>query len=116
MTITSALQGIYHNQMLREPVSLGSKLFMEMDNNALARDEIGYWVSRNNDDLIFKFDTMGVVHVYSDVELTPHEKRVITKIIGMWRDNMRPDWQTFESMRRSSTARTTLVPVVYNTL
>ena len=116
MTIESTLQSIYPNRVVREPVSLGSKLFLEMDLNKLARNETGYWVSRNNGDLIFKFDTKGVVHVWKDVDLSPYEKRVITKIIGMWRDNMRPDWETFKSMRRRSTARTTLVPVMHNTL
>ena len=87
--------------------------------NALARNETGYWVSRDNGPLIFKFDTKGVVHVYKDVTLTPHEKRVIGKIISMWRDNMRPDWQTFESMRAHPVcieSDATLVPVMHATL
>lgn len=120
MTITSALQGIYPNQIISEPVRLGSKLFIEMDNNALAHGEIGYWVTREGtSEVIFKFDTKGVVRTYTDITPTNHEKRIITKIISMWRDNMRPDWETWGRMRLhpvSSESYTTLVPVMHNTL
>lgn len=116
MTIESALLSVYPNQVISEPVRLGSKLFLEMDNNALSRDEIGYWVARDNGKLIFSFDTRGVVSVWNDVDLFPHEKRVITRIISMWREFMRPDWETFESMRRRSTAYKTMVPVTHSTL
>lgn len=120
MTIENALLSVYPNQIISEPVRLGSKLFLEMDNNALAHGEIGYWVAlEGTSEIIFKFDTKGVVYVYKDVTLTPHEKRVITKIISMWREHMRPDWETFESMRQhpmSSFADATLVPVMHNTL
>lgn len=116
MTINDALLSVYPNQIVSESVLLGSKLCLTMDDNALSRDETGYWVARDNGPLIFKFDTKGVVYVYNDVTLTPHEKRVIGKIISMWRGSMRPDWQTFESMRRRSMAHATLVPVVHATL
>lgn len=119
MTINNALLSVYPNQIIGESVRLGTKLYLTMDNNAMARDETGYWVGRDNGPLIFKFDTRGVVCVYKDVTLTPHEKRVIGKIISMWREHMRPDWETFESMRAhplSSIADATLVPVVHDTL
>lgn len=120
MTITSALQAIYPNQIVGESVSLGSKLYLTMNHNDLARNWISYWVAREDTTgIIFKFNPSGSVYVYKDVTLTPHEKRVITKIISMWRDNMRPDWKTFESMRAhpmSSFADATLVPVMHNTL
>lgn len=116
MTIESALQAIYPNRVIGGPVRLGSKLFLEMDNNALARDDIGYWVARDNGNLIFSFDTRGVVFVWNDVDLLPHEKRVITRIIGMWREFMRPDWETFESTRKHPSGYKTLVPVMHNTL
>lgn len=120
MTITSALQGVYPNQIVSESVSLGSKLYLTMNHNDLARNWISYWVSREGtSEIIFKFNPSGVVYVYKDVTLTPHEKRVIRKIIHMWREHMRPDWETFESMRAhpmSSFADATLVPVTHNTL
>lgn len=119
MTIENALLSAYPDQIICEPIRLGTKLFLTMDDNAMARDETGYWVGRDNGPLIFKFDTRGVVYVYKDVTLMPHEKRVIRKIISMWREHMRPDWETFESMRAhpmSSFAHTTLVPVVHDTL
>lgn len=116
MTIESALLSVYPNQIISELVRLGTKLFLEMDNNAMARDETGYWVGRDNGPLIFKLDTRGVVYVYQNVTLTPHEKRIITRIINMWRGTYRPDWKTFESMCRRSTAHTTLVPVIHDTL
>lgn len=119
MTITSALQGIYPNQIVGESVSLGSKLYLTMNHNDLARNWISYWVAREDTtEIIFKFNPSGVVYVYKDVTLTPHEKRVITKIISMWRGTYRPDWETFESMRTnpmSSFADATLVPVMHNT-
>lgn len=46
MTIESALQGIYPNQIIGESVRLGSKLFLTMNHNDLARNWISYWVSR----------------------------------------------------------------------
>ena len=120
MTITSALQGVYPNQIVSESVSLGSKLYLTMNHNDIARNWISYWVAREDTtEIIFKFNPSGVVYVYKDVTLTPHEKRVITKIISMWREHMRPDWETFESMRAhpmSSFADATLVPVMHNTL
>ena len=119
MTINDALLSVYPDQIVSEPVQLGSKLYLTMDNNAMARDETGYWVARDNGTLIFKFDTKGVVHVYKDVTLTPHEKRIIGKIISTWRGSMRPDWQIFESMRAHPMcieSDTTLVPVVHATL
>mgnify|MGYP000895198395 CR=1 FL=1 len=120
MTIESALQGIYPNQIVSESVSLGSKLYLTMNHNDLARNWISYWVARENTtEIIFKFNPSGVVYVYKDVTLTPHEKRVITKIISMWREHMRPDWETFESMRANpmiSFADATRVPVMHNTL
>ncbi len=116
MTIESALLSAYPDQIIGEPVRLGSRLFLEMDSNAISRDETGYWVAREDTtEIIFKFNPSGVVYVYNDVTLTSHEKRVVTKIISMWRKHMRPDWETFESMRRHSTVPTTLVPVVHNT-
>lgn len=79
MTITSALQGIYPNQIVSESVSLGSKLYLTMNHNDLARNWISYWVAREDTtEIIFKFNPSGVVYVYKDVTLTPHEKRVIT--------------------------------------
>lgn len=120
MTINDALLSVYPNQVISEPVRLGSKLFLEMDSNDLARNWISYWVAREDTtEIIFKFNPSGVVYVYKDVTLAPHEKRVIGKIISMWRDNMRPDWQTFESMRAHPVcieSDTTLVPVMRATL
>lgn len=117
MTINDTLLSVYPSQIIDESVQLGSKLYLTMNHNDLARNWISYWVAREDtSEIIFKFNPGGVVYVYNDVTLTPHEKRVIGKIIGMWRDNMRPDWQTFESMRRRSTAHATLVPVVHATL
>lgn len=120
MTIESALQGIYPNQIIGESVRLGSKLFLTMNDNDLARNWISYWVARENTtEIIFKFNPSGVVYVYKDVTLTPHEKRVIGKIISMWRGTYRPDWQTFESMRANpmtNFADATLVPVMHATL
>lgn len=119
MTIESALLSVYPNHIVSESVRLGTKLYLTMDNNAMARDETGYWVARDNGPLIFKFDTKGVVRVYKDVTLTPHEKRIIRKIIHMWRGTYRPDWQTFESMRAHPTtsfADTMPVPVLHDTL
>lgn len=117
MTITSALQGIYPNQIVSEPIALGTKLALMTDHNSLFASKLRYDVYRGRTGVRpFTFDSNGVVYANNDVELTNHEKRIITKIISMWRDNMRPDWQTFESTRRRSTAHTTLVPVMHNTL
>ena len=116
MTIESALLSVYPNQIISESVRLGTKLYLTMDNNAMARDEMDYCAGRDNGPLIFKFNTRGVVYVYNDVTLTSHEKRVIRKIINMWRGTYRPDWKTFESMHHRSTAHTTLVPVMHDTL
>ena len=46
MTIESALQSIYPNQIIGESVQLGSKLYLMMNNNELARNWISYWVAR----------------------------------------------------------------------
>lgn len=119
MTIENALQGIYPNRVISEPVRLGTKLYLTMDDNAMARGETGYWVSRNNGKIIFKFDTRGVVHTYTDITPTSHEKRVITRIIRMWREHMQPDWVTWGHMRLypvCSESFTTLVPVMHTTL
>lgn len=117
MTIENALQGIYPNRVIDKPVHLGSKLFLDMNRENLARNWIRYDVYRGRTGVRpFTFDSNGVVYANSDVELTNHEKRVITKIISMWRDNMRPDWKTWESMRARSTEYATLVPVTHNTL
>lgn len=119
MTINDALLSVYPNQIISESVQLGTKLYLTMNHNDLARNWISYWVAREDTtEIIFKFNPSGVVYVYNDVTLTPHEKRVIGKIISMWRDNMRPDWQTFESMRANSACiepNATLVPVMHNT-
>lgn len=120
MTINNALLSVYPNQIISESVQLGSKLYLTMNRNDLARNWISYWVAREDTtEIIFKFNPSGVVYVYNDVTLTPHEKRVIGKIISMWRNNMRPDWQTFESMRAHPVCiepNATLVPVMHNTL
>lgn len=63
MTINDALLSVYPDQIVSEPIKLGTKLSIMTDHNS------------------------------------------------MWRD-----WQTFESMRRRSTAHATLVPVVHATL
>ena len=120
MTIENALLSVYPDQIVSESVQLGSKLYLTMNHNDLARNWISYWVSREDtNEIILKFNPSGVVYVYKDVTLTPHEKRVIRKIISMWRDNMRPDWEAFESMRAHPAcieSVTTLVPVVHATL
>lgn len=120
MTINNALLSVYPNQIISESVRLGTKLYLTMNHNDLARNWISYWVAREDTtEIIFKFNPSGTVYVYKDVTLTPHEKRVITKIIGIWRDNMRPHWQTFESMRAHPVcieSDTTLVPVMHTTL
>lgn len=120
MTITNALLSVYPNQIISESVQLGSKLYITMNHNDLSRDWISYWVAREDTtEIIFKFNPSGVVYVYNDVTLTPHEKRVIGRIIGMWRGTYRPDWQTFESMRAHPVCiepNATLVPVMHATL
>lgn len=120
MTINNALLSVYPNQIISESVQLGSKLYLTTNHNDLARNWISYWVAREDTtEIIFKFNPSGVVYVYKDVTLTPHEKRVIGRIIGMWRGTYRPDWQTFESMRAHPVcieSDTTLVPVMHNTL
>ena len=114
MTIENALLSVYPNQIVSEPIKLGTKLELMTDHNSLFTRRLRYDVYRGRTGVRpFTFDSNGVVYANSDVELTNHEKRVITK---MWREHMRPDWETFESMRRSSTAHTTLVPVMHNTL
>ena len=120
MTIENALLSVYPNQIVSESMRLGTKLYLTMNHNDLARNWISYWVAREDTtEIIFKFNPSGVVYVYKDVTLTPHEKRVIGRIISMWRGTYRPDWQTFESMRAhpmTSFADTTLVPVLHATL
>lgn len=120
MTINDALLSVYPNQIVSESVQLGSKLYLTMNHNDLARNWISYWVAREDTtEIIFKFNPSGTVYVYKDVTLTPHEKRVIGKIISMWRGAYRPDWQTFESMRAhpmTNFADATLVPVMHATL
>lgn len=120
MTIESALQSVYPNQIISESIQLGSKLYLTMNHNDLARNWISYWVAREDTtEIIFKFNPSGVVYVYKGVTLTPHEKRVIRKIISMWRGTYRPDWETFESMRANpmlDVSDTTLVPVLHDTL
>ena len=120
MTIESVLQSVYPNQVIGESVQLGTKLYLTMNHNDLARNRTSYWVAREDTtEIIFKFNPSGVVYVYNDVTLTPHEKRVIGKIIHMWRGTYRPDWETFESMRAhpvSELADATLVPVLHDTL
>lgn len=120
MTINDALLSVYPDQIIGEPVNLGMKLYLTMNNNDLARNWISYWVARGNTrEIIFKFNPSGVVYVYKDVTLTPHEKRVIGKIIRIWRGTYRPDWETFESMRAHpvcTESDTTLVPVLHDTL
>ena len=120
MTIENALLSVYPNQIVSEPIKLGTKLYLTMNHNDLARNWISYWVAREDTTgIILKFNPSGVVYVYNDVTLTPHEKRVIGKIISMWQDNMRPDWETFESMRAHPVcieSDTTLVPVMHATL
>lgn len=117
MVINDVLLSVYPNQIISEPIKLGKKLALITDYTSLFTSRLRYDVYRGRTGVRpFTFDSNGVVYANNDVELTNHEKRVITKIISMWRDNMRPDWQTFEVMRRRSTARTTLVPVVHNTL
>lgn len=120
MTIESVLQSVYPNQIIGESMRLGTKLYLTMNHNDLARNWISYWVAREDTtEVIFKFNPSGVVYVYKDVTLTPHEKRVIGKIISMWRGTYRPDWETFESMRAhpvNELADTTLVPVLHDTL
>lgn len=120
MTINNALLSVYPNRIISESVQLGSKLYLTMNHNDLARNWISYWVARENTtEIIFKFNPSGTVYVYNDVTLTPHEKRVIRKIISMWRGTYRPDWETFESMRANpmlDVSDTTLVPVLHDTL
>lgn len=117
MTIENALQGIYPNRVIDKPVHLGSKLFLDMNRENLARNWIRYDVYRSDTrEYVFMFRPDGVVYARTGIDLTNHEKRVITKIISMWRDNMRPDWKTWESMRARSTKYATLVPVTHNTL
>ena len=120
MTINDALLSVYPNQIVSEPIQLGSKLYLTMNHNDLARNWISYWVAREDTtEIIFKFNPSGTVYVYNDVTLTPHEKCVIRKIIRIWRGTYRPDWETFESMRAhpiSELADTTLVPVMHDTL
>ena len=46
MTIESALQSIYPDRIIGEPVNLGMKLYLTMNNNDLARNWISYLVTR----------------------------------------------------------------------
>lgn len=104
---------MYPSQIVSEPIKLGTKLALITDHASRLR----YDVYRDRTGVRpFTFDSNGVVYANNDVELTNHEKRVITKIIRVWRGTYRPDWETFKSIRRRSTAHTTLVPVVHNTL
>lgn len=108
MTINDALLSVYPDQIVSEPIKLGTKLSIMTDHNSLFANSLRYDVYRGRTGVRpFTFDSNGVVYANSDVELTNHEKRVI---------GMRPDWQTFESMRRRSTAHTMLVPVLHATL
>lgn len=117
MTIENALLSVYPSQIISEPIKLGTKLALITDYTSLSACRLRYDVYRGRTGVRpFTFDSNGVVYANNDVELTNHEKRVITKIIRVWRGTYRPDWQTFESIRRRSTAHTTLVPVVHNTL
>lgn len=117
MTISDALLSVYPDQIVSEPIKLGTKLELMTDHNSLFTSRLRYDVYRGRTGVrAFTFDSNGVVYANGDVELTNHEKHVIGKIISMWRDNMRPDWQTFESMRRRTAAHTTLVPVMHATL
>lgn len=117
MTIDDALLSVYPDQIVSDPIKLGTRLSIMTDHDSLFADSLRYDVYRGRTGVrVITFDSNGVVYANSDVELTNHEKRVIGKIISMWRDNMRPDWRTFESMRRRSTAHATLVPVVHATL
>lgn len=117
MAINDALLSVYPDQIISEPIKLGTKLALITDHTSLFASRLRYDVYRGMTGIRpFTFDSNGVVYVNNDVELTSHEKRVIGKIISVWRDNMRPDWQTFESMRRRPSSHTTLVPVVHNTL
>lgn len=117
MAINDALLSVYPDQIVSEPIKLGTKLELMTDHNSLFASRLRYDVYRGRTGVrAFTFDSNGVVYANSDVELTNHEKRVITRIISMWREHMRPDWQTFESMHRRSTAHTTLVPVLHATL
>lgn len=120
MTIECTLQSIYPDSIIGESINLGRVLYLTMNSNDLARDRISYWVTRvDTNEIIFNFDTSGCVYVYKNVTLTPHEKRMIGKIIRVWCGTYRPDWKTFESMRAhpmSSFADATLVPVMHATL
>lgn len=120
MTIESALQSIYPGRIIGESINLGMMLYLTMNNNDLARNRISYLVTRGNtNEIIFKFDPSGYVYVYNGVTLTPHEKRMIGKIIHVWRGTFRPDWETFESMRAhpvDTESDMTLVPVLHDTL
>ena len=116
-TIHDALLSVYPSQIVSEPIKLGTKLALITDHTSLFASRLRYDVYRGRTGVRpFTFDSNGVVYANNDVELTNHEKRVITKIIRVWRGTYRPDWETFKSMRRRSTAHTTLVPVVHNTL
>ena len=117
MTINNALLSVYPNQIVSEPIKLGTKLSLITDHTSLFASRVRYDVYRGMTGIRpFTFDSNGIVYANNDVELTNHEKSVITKIIGMWRGTYRPDWETFKSMRRHSTAHTTLVPVMHATL
>nr|DAR75441.1 MAG TPA: hypothetical protein [Caudoviricetes sp.] len=116
MTIESALQGIYPDQIISEPVRLGTKLSMITDSDSLFGTRVRYDVYRNDGTRIFSFSSNGIVYTCNSVELTSHEKGVITRIISMWREHIRPDWELWAAMRRQSQNDITLVPATYNTL
>lgn len=120
MTINNTLLSVYPDQIVGEPIKLGTKLELMTDHDSLFTSRLRYDVYRGRTGVrAFTFDSNGVVYANRDVELTNHEKRVIRKIISMWREHMRPDWQTFESMREHPAcieSATTLVPVVHATL
>jgi len=116
MTINDALLSVYPDQIVSEPIALGTKLGIITDSDSLFGTRVRYDVYRNDGTRIFSFSSKGIVYTRNSVELTSHEKGVITRIISMWREHMRPDWELWAAMRRQSQNDITLVPATYTTL
>ena len=68
MTIESALQSIYPDRIIGEPVNLGMKLYLTMNNNDLARNWISYLVTRGGAQMrLFSSSTLVAVCTFTRV-------------------------------------------------
>lgn len=119
MTINNALLSVYPNQIISESVQLGSKLYLTMNHNDLARNWISYWVARGNtNEIIFKFDPSGCVYVYKGVTCNTGTSvvsdsvstgcaRILSKVSQSGRYVPRHTWIIFPIIRFSCGVRVT---------